>query len=167
LGNVTGNDYDYSQPFNTVLDSMISATRQRQPDLIVGTSLGGFYAAAVAVTLNIPFVAINPSIDPRHTLVRYEGHGTAWTGASYHLTRAVIEDYPAYRLSAKHGLVLLDRGDDVCNAMETEQFLGPHYSIIAYEGGNHRFAHMEESLDAIRQFVLAATPALQLTQENK
>jgi len=152
LGDVTGSDYDYSEPFNRVLDSMIRSVSQRQPDLLVGTSLGGFYAAALSSRLGIPFVAINPSIDPRRSLARYEGQGTSWTGAAYHLTRAVIDGYPEYSLDANHGLILLDRGDEICDAEMTEQFLGPYYQIISYAGGHHRFAHMEDSLAAIKLF---------------
>lgn len=49
-------------------------------------------------------------------------------------------------------MVLLDMGDDVHDARETQKALEGVYEIITFEGGSHRFGHMTESLDSIERF---------------
>ena len=48
-----------------------------------------------------------------------------------------------------YGLILLDRGDKLMDSEKTAEFIGDRYNIVMFEGGNHRFAHMRESLNHI------------------
>ncbi|MEO1945163.1 MAG: YqiA/YcfP family alpha/beta fold hydrolase, partial [Candidatus Thioglobus sp.] len=42
-------------------------------DLLVGTSMGGYMVAAIGDKLGVPFVAINPAIEPRESLKKTPG----------------------------------------------------------------------------------------------
>ena len=50
------------------------------------------------------------------------------------------------------GLILLDEGDEVIDARHTREVLKDYYQVEMFEGGNHRFAHMEEALPLIASF---------------
>lgn len=45
---------------------------------VVGSSLGGFYAAWVARQTSCPAVLLNPAVDPARDLARYIGEQTSW-----------------------------------------------------------------------------------------
>lgn len=45
---------------------------------VIGSSLGGFYAAAVAAQYQWRSVLLNPAVDPARDLAKYIGEQTAW-----------------------------------------------------------------------------------------
>ncbi|MCR4643832.1 MAG: hypothetical protein K5695_00280 [Oscillospiraceae bacterium] len=56
-------DYDSTSP-ETILDDLRRIARQEQFGLVVGTSLGGFFAAALSAELCIPVILVNPYLMP-------------------------------------------------------------------------------------------------------
>ena len=68
------------------------------------------------------------------------------------LTPEIVSTYTDIPISAT-GIVLLDSGDEVICSSETYERLSLFYKIKVFEGGCHRFAHMEESLAIIEDFV--------------
>lgn len=152
LGAVSGFDIDYTltpdQIFG-VIETHIHNTEQDY-DVIVGTSLGGYFAAMVGARLGIPFVAINPSIDPAISLQASAGEGRDWSGKKYVLEKSTISLYkPFTNLPQGFGLILLDRGDDVFDNERTFNVLSGMYEVSIYNGGSHRFEHMKEALPQI------------------
>ncbi|NCP84739.1 MAG: hypothetical protein GW823_07555 [Bacteroidetes bacterium] len=49
-----------------------------------------------------------------------------------------------------HGLILLDLEDEVLDSRKTKEQLEKKYGVVTFEGGNHRFTHLKESLPLIR-----------------
>lgn len=45
---------------------------------VMGSSLGGFYAAVVAEAFGCPAVVLNPAVDPARDLARHIGEQTTW-----------------------------------------------------------------------------------------
>ena len=45
---------------------------------VIGSSLGGFYATALAERSGGPAVLLNPAVDPARDLAKYIGETTAW-----------------------------------------------------------------------------------------
>jgi uncharacterized protein len=45
---------------------------------VIGSSLGGFYACAIAERIGCSAVLLNPAVDPARDLTRYIGQTTAW-----------------------------------------------------------------------------------------
>lgn len=151
LGEINGHDIDYTLPADVVVKQCIDKLMGCDIDIIVGTSMGGWLAAAVGSSAGIPFVAINPAINPSRTLIRHVGKGVDYQGNEYQLTASVVNSYgPLARDGC--GLILLDEGDDVFDWHETYVAYHETYSIYSFPGGSHRFEHMKESLQLIEKF---------------
>lgn len=150
LGLVFGPTLDYTSGFDKVTGQCLKIINEYDPDLIVGTSLGGYLASHIGALSGKAFVAINPAIDPGESLKKYVGEGRDHTGKLYNLSNDIILDLPKFNMNGC-GLILLDKGDDLLDSAATAKALGDRYRVVEFEGGNHRFAHMEESLDAIKQ----------------
>ena len=64
LGPVYGHDIDYTQPADEVVRECIDKLIGAGIDLVVGTSMGVWLASTAGSPTGIPFVAINPAIEP-------------------------------------------------------------------------------------------------------
>lgn len=151
LGEVVGVDVDYTNYAADVVEIATMWVIKTSPDLIVGTSMGGWLAADVGTLCGVPFVAINPSIKPSLTLAKHPSHGIDYAGREYELPVEVVLSYSDITIGG-FGLVIVDRGDDVIDSYETTLHMEPTHYILAFEGGSHRFDHIEESLGAIERF---------------
>lgn len=122
---------------------------------IIGTSLGGFYAAELGKHLGYPCVMINPAWNPYavlspkcgQTLTNYK------TGEVRTLGNETTESYVGRSFDTDRHffpLVLLDEGDESLDAKETLGKLTQMKCIVEiFEGGSHRFEHMKEALPHI------------------
>lgn len=151
IGKVSGIDLDYTTMPDQIETSLRELVIQADVDLLVGTSLGGYWAARIGAKCGVPFVAINPAIEPKVTLKKYVGKGTNYVGQKYHLSETVVDKYSEIATDGC-GLILLDEADDVIDSIKTQEKLSQHYDVQMFEGGNHRFEHMTESLPLIKQF---------------
>ena len=152
LGPVSGQTVDYTQPTDRLIERAIAQTNWDDIDLIAGTSMGGWLAAVLGTRLGIPFVAINPSVQPQLTLGKYLGPGVDYQGQLFELTAEAVDSYFDLPTGGQ-GLILLDEGDEVIDAKATQAALSAHYPVISFPGGNHRFAHMEDALPLIQDFL--------------
>jgi len=150
LGPVRGHNIDYTLSAEEVIEDSLDKLLQVNPDAIVGTSMGGWLAAILATEAGLPFVAINPVIDPTESLKKYAGQGFDNQGVPQELSSTVINSYHPMTEHG-HGLILLDEGDEVIDASRTKEVLDGYYPIRSFKGGSHRFEHMDEALYAIRK----------------
>lgn len=113
--------------------------------LVVGTSLGGFFAAWLGAEFGRPFVAINPAIAPGKTLRAYIGHGVNHLGKPFELTEDCVRAYDslAFRMDGQ-GTIILDLGDELLESRATLDFVRGSLPAFVFEGGSHRFDHMAE-----------------------
>ena len=151
LGSIDGHNIDYTKPAEEVVQHCVDTLIKSDIDLLVGTAMGGWLASVVGTRLGIPFVAINPAIDPSQTLKKHVGTGLDFQGEEYHLTESVIDSYGSLATNGC-GLILLDQADDVIDWRVTHDLLQEHYSVVSFPGGSHRFEHMEEALPLIEAF---------------
>jgi len=123
--------------------------------LLIGSSLGGFWARHLAPELRAGMVLINPAIHPETDLLDVVGpQVNEATGERYTLTEAEVRALA----KCKHPqcdpgvptLVLLDQGDDLLDWREAEDYYRGCGQTRVYPGGSHRFDHLPESLDEIR-----------------
>jgi predicted esterase YcpF (UPF0227 family) len=127
--------------------------------VLVGTSLGAFYAAEVSRLVGLPAVLINPCVNPGTSLRKYVNqlHKNFVTGVESFFSDNTLSTYgdevirPYHRIKP---LVLLDRGDEIIDATETFRFMKRTYDIdaVMFEGGSHRFDHMDEALEYIKAY---------------
>lgn len=158
LGVVHGINIDWTVTVEKTLMQIVEAVESLDIDLIVGTSMGGWAAANVGAELSIPFVAINPAIDPSKSLMRYVGERIDYNRRLYNLTEETVREYfPMTELG--YGLILLDLGDEVVDAQETINSYEEFHQIVIFEGGSHRFDHMASGVEYIQEFYNRASTA--------
>ena len=133
--------------------------------LLVGSSLGGFYATLLAGRYGTDAVLINPSVHPYTTLAPLVGTNTFWCSgetfewkSGYLLQLARMAEQ--MRLPAARLLVLLQSGDEVLDyrvAAETYR----DYEVVVETGGKHRFENLETYLGRIAAFYRRADETIQ------
>lgn len=140
-------------------DYIAAAVRKQgrnTPLVLIGSSLGGFYAQHLAREFGARIVLINPSITPDETLLRCVGHNhNAATGEDYPLTADDVRALGNYRAAACDPqiatLLLLDAGDELLDYRIAEAWYRGCGKTIVYAGGSHRFEHLNESVMEIRR----------------
>ena len=147
---------DYSQGFVAVMEStlaFVAATGDIQG--IVGTSMGGYTASHIAGELNLPFVAINPSLNPSQTLKKYIGQQKNYDGSSYELTLERVSSYPEFNAQAQ-GLIIVSELDEVIPAVHTQAFAEEkQLPIISCAYGDHRFEDISALIEPIAEHLQA------------
>lgn len=151
LGKVHGVSLDWTKPVEVTLMQIVEAVESLDIDLIVGTSMGGWAAANVGAELGIPFVAINPAVDPAKSLMRYTGERIDFCRRMYNLTEETVREYfPMTREG--YGLIMLDLGDKIIDSQETINSYEEFHQIVIFEGGSHRFDHIASGVEYIKEF---------------
>ena len=116
------------------------------PLIMVGTSLGGFYANYFAHKLNVPCFLINPSTNPSESLKKRIGYNVNYVTKekfefkedylnSYSLMRELITDSFNYKLIT----LFLSCDDTVIDYQETLNYIKDYKSVHIMEDGGHRF----------------------------
>lgn len=109
--------------------------------VLIGSSLGGYYAQYLARVFGTEVVLINPVMDPRSTFLAEtlaEGQLGALDACRVDPRRPVTPT-----------LLLVDLGDEVLDAtVAVEAYTGVGH-VIAYPGGSHDFDHLEEAVPEI------------------
>jgi hypothetical protein len=124
--------------------------------LLVGSSLGGFWAQYLAPKFGAAMVLINPSLRPDESLARHVGrYRNEATGGETVLTADDVAALRHYRVEPCDPrvptLVLLDRGDEVLDFRIAEGAFHGCGATRVYPGGSHRFDHLAEALPEIRR----------------
>lgn len=128
---VRGKTWDWDRESVTLKGELLQMVAEIQPDFIVGSSLGGYWAGVLGNEMGVPFVAINPAIQPDEVV------------------DGIFEPFP----TDGKGLILLDEGDEIIPAHRTWDEFSPFHSIQMFGGGDHRFQHMEVSIPIIKLFL--------------
>lgn len=125
---------------------------------VIGSSLGGFYATAVAEHHGCKAVLLNPAVDPARDLASYIGEQTTWHNPEEHFffeARFVDELHAlqAGRLKVPHNyLAIIAKGDEVLDWREmAARYAGAHLRLL--EGGDHALSDFDAHLPAILDFL--------------
>lgn len=125
--------------------------------VLIGTSLGGYYAHYLSKTFGIKAVLINPSTMPYVTLTDQIGEQTNFaTGVQYNMTLDMVNQLEKYSIDPAVAprvptLVCLDMGDARLDANIALAKFADHAKIISFPGGSHRFEHMADILPDIQK----------------
>jgi len=122
--------------------------------MLIGSSLGGFWAQYLAPDFGAKLVLINPSLRPDETLAGHAGqYRNEATGGKTILTAADVAALRAYRVEPCNPrvptLVLLDAGDEILDSHQTKTDYRGCGQTLLYPGGSHRFEHLPQALPAI------------------
>jgi len=132
-------------------------------DVLVGSSLGGFYATALNAVRPLPSVLINPVVRPHELLAGHLGPQRRWCdGAPFHVGP---ESLAALRRLYRPGLegderylVLLQQGDEVLDYRQAAAYYRDK-DVIESPGGSHRFDRLGDYLPQIVDWLAALAPA--------
>jgi len=128
--------------------------REQNVDLIIGSSLGGYYATYLAEKYRLKAVLLNPSTVPYRTLQPYVGtHKRFCDQAPFEFKEKYLDDLYTLQIRPEKGayLVLLQSKDEVLDYTKAESFYSKHRVVVEY-GGNHRFENLHDYLLMIKYF---------------
>jgi predicted esterase YcpF (UPF0227 family) len=149
-----------AQAFSQVL----ALLRPRRPGdlLIVGSSLGGFFATVAAERTGCRAVVINPAVHPQNHFGRYLGpQRNLYTGERFDLTREHVAelaalDPPAITRPERYWL-MVETADEVLDYREAVAFYAGAFQSVV-QGGDHSLASFPEFVPDIVAWALEDGP---------
>ena len=124
----------------------------------MGSSLGGFYATALAEHLGCPAVVLNPAVDPARGLQRYVGAQTAYhdPGVHFEFKAEYIDELraltPAALTRPARYAAVIAKGDELLDWREMSQrYEGAQIRLL--EGGDHALSDFEQHLPFVLDFL--------------
>lgn len=132
---------------------------------IVGSSLGGFYAAWLSSAWGCPAVLLNPAVHPARDLAKYIGEHAAWHDPSQKVFFEAssvqelleLEVLPPDQAanSALRTLALIAKGDEL---LDWREMLARHQGaqVRLIEGSDHALSDFELYLPEILEFLQLA-----------
>jgi len=142
-----------------VIDFFINFQQEQgKPDLLLGSSLGGFYAYYTALRFAIPVVLINPSLIPWKSLAGFIGthkrfyseEPFEWMEKYLRALKELNKELDEYLSNHKLLHFFLATDDDVLDhSFIPEQFQGSGL-IRFYEKSGHGFSRFEEIIPEIK-----------------
>ncbi len=123
--------WDFSKPFNENLEEMAKNIEVGWFDTVLtGSSMGGFYANALANKLLVPCALFNPVLDAKAVLKKFQ------KDASDILTDEIINSYERGKDEVLPRLVVVGINDDVLNPKETIEYWKGRCELITVEEGH-------------------------------
>ena len=147
-------DYILAEKAYEKIKVTIEETIKENADIILmGTSLGAFWANYFNQKFGLKSILVNPSLYPWISLVKYMGLNKNFnSGEERILTAENVAAYKKYEteiIQGYHRVVVLGTKDDVIDYRETEQvFKGKAEIILLNEG------HRIENTDRISQLII-------------
>lgn len=133
------------------------------PLAFVGSSLGGFYATALAERFAARAVLVNPAVHPYDDLAPYLGPQTnLYTGREFEVTRAHFDELRALAVGRladpSRFVVYLQTGDEVLDWRVACAFYGGAWQCVE-GGGDHGYQGFERHLASILRFAASGFAA--------
>ena len=145
------------------IDLLLQGTADwpRRQMAVMGSSLGGFYAAWLSNQLGVPAVLINPAVHPSRDLARYIGEHPVWQdpAQSIFFEPAYVQELKvleSQRLQTQTAtLALIAKGDEV---LDWREMLARHQAgqVRLIEGSDHALSDFEDHLPQILEFLQLA-----------
>ncbi|MDH5182321.1 MAG: esterase [Gammaproteobacteria bacterium] len=135
-----------------LLQGCVEACGEIIPTLI-GSSLGGYYAAWLAEKYDLKAILVNPAIYPYRLLEAYLGENeNLYTGERYILKErhvAVMKSFQMEKINKPENYwLLLETGDEILDYRDAVKKFADSNKTI-YQGGAHEFLNFESMLDDI------------------
>ena len=125
---------------------------------VVGSSLGGFYATAVAEATGCPAVLLNPAVDPARDLARHIGTQTQFHAPdeTFFFDPAFIDELRALTVPAvtrpQRYAAVIAQGDEVLSWQEmTGRYPGAHLRLLP--GSDHALSDFDDHLPFVLEFL--------------
>jgi len=124
---------------------------------VIGSSLGGFYATAVAECRGCPAVLLNPAVHPARDLAAYIGETTTWHGDDrFYFRREYIDELRGLTVPVPTRLeryfAVIAKGDEVLDWREmTARYAGAPTRLL--EGSDHALSDFDDDLPHVLAFL--------------
>jgi len=125
---------------------------------VIGSSLGGFYATAVAERTGCPAVLLNPAVNPARDLAAYIGEQTSFHDPADHFffRAEFIAELRELSLTAvtrpERYFAIIAKGDEVLDWREMAgRYPGAHIRLL--KGGDHALSDFENHLPHLLSFL--------------
>ena len=125
---------------------------------VVGSSLGGFYATAVAERRGCRAVLLNPGVDSARDLADAVGATTAWhSGEPFDFRPEYVDELraiapPAQLTDLDRYFAVIAKGDEVLSWREmSERYAGARVRLL--EGSDHAISDFDEHFPAVLAFL--------------
>ncbi|HSC62707.1 MAG TPA: YqiA/YcfP family alpha/beta fold hydrolase [Caldimonas sp.] len=125
---------------------------------VIGSSLGGFYATAVAERRGCRAVLLNPGVDPARDLADAIGASTAWhSNEPFDFRPEYVAELreiapPATLTDLDRYLAVIAKGDEVLSWREmSERYAGAHIRLL--EGSDHALSDFDDHFPAVLAFL--------------
>jgi len=125
---------------------------------VVGSSLGGFYAAWVAEETGCRAVLLNPAVDPARDLHGYIGEQTAWHDPDerFEVRPEFMDELRALQRGPvahpERYFAVIAKGDEVLDWREmTGRYPGVRIKLLA--GGDHALSDFDAHLEEVLAFL--------------
>ena len=119
------------------------------PLVLVGSSLGGFYAAQLSASLDCNCALFNPVVWPAQALRQFVGPNTCFhSGQRWEFTNAMCDSYalfPNARNASVERLVVLGRADTLLDPAEARSYWKNHARIHETDDG-HNLAALDATI---------------------
>ena len=138
------------------LQEIIEVIQKHEPVGLVGSSLGGFYATWLANHYNLPYVLVNPSVEPYITLERAIGQGVNFHDqSSYEWNAQHTESLLQFKVAKPNMegcLLMVQTGDELLDYRQAVDYYSAAKQLVE-EGGDHGFIGFDRHLKTITDFL--------------
>jgi uncharacterized protein len=129
-----------------------------QPLAVIGSSLGGYYAAQVAQATGCRCVLLNPAVYPARDLAAYIGRVKNWHGegdyvfSQRHVDQLLAQQSKAFTRPSRY-MAIISKGDEVLDWREmVARYPAKHLRLL--RGSDHAISEFDRFADEVLQFVL-------------
>ena len=159
---------DLNCPPDDVVAKILALIQDNPNAVLVGSSLGGYFATLLSDMTGTPAVLLNPSIRPDLSFTRFltdnfDGQTLAddaviyTTTGGWQICYGDLAWFEKHRLTTKnpHKIkVLLKMGDELLDAHATQAFFEScGADIVAQDGGDHRVSDYGEQVRLVLEWV--------------
>ena len=152
---------DLNMPPHLALEKLAALIQELDQVVLVGSSLGGFYATQLVATHALPAVLINPAMRPWQLFQDLFGDVLPYVvHPNWSLTAAQLDDLADIALpvaqDADKILVLLQQGDEVLDYREAQRYYSaasPSAMIMTEAHGNHAMDDFADKIPMLLQFL--------------
>ncbi len=128
--------------------------------VVIGSSLGGFYAALVAQATGCRCVLLNPAVYPARDLTAFIGRVTNWHDeGGYEFTQQHVDELRAMQTTAftrpQRYMAIISKGDEVLSWREmTARYPAAHMRLLPRS--DHAISEFDGMASEVLSFVLAS-----------
>ncbi len=129
-----------------------------QPLAVIGSSLGGYYAALVAQATGCRCVLLNPAVYPARDLKAFIGRVSNWHDeGGYEFTQQHVDELQALESTAfsypQRTMAIISKGDEVLDWREmVARYPAAHMMLL--KGSDHAINEFDNYAGDVLQFVL-------------